>query len=344
MDTFPLARARSGTHLFTPRNTVAPRGPVERAMARATGYALADAVRDFLAFSRVTKGNAPRWVDFKAGTLQEFTRYVLGHGVRSLEALQPWHLSEYLEHRQRNAGDAPATLTRRAITIRAMARWAEDQGRVKAAPLARVRAPRQVRAQREIPPRAAVLALIARIPDEDIRAAAELLILTGMRRSELLALRWCDLDLMEGLAFLRCTNAWRPKNARPRAVPLTERACAILRERKDLGGAGPFQRDGKTIPHKDTLTKAWRRIADAAGLSGHRLHDLRHEFCTHAINDLGQDVLTVQAVAGHADIETTRLYAHPNADSALRMKHRMDAEEQAQEGPQAGPFKTNQRE
>lgn len=297
------------------------------------GYPIPHAIKAFVSHCQLSKGNAPLWVRFQEGTLREFMCFALSKGAHTMESLEPWHLSDYLRWRQEVKEDKPATLTRRAMTIRAMSRWVEDEGRVKVSPLARSKMPKQTRFQRELPAFDIIRLVVQRIEYQDVREACELLLLTGLRRTELLALRWADMDLTAGVAFVRSTNLYTPKSRKARAVPLPARAVAIMQERKDRQGShsstytGPFLRQGKAVPHKDTLSKEFRRVADAASFPGLRLHDLRHAFCTRALNDLKADILTVQACAGHGDIETTRGYCHANPDSALALKVLIDAAE-----------------
>lgn len=156
---------------------------------------------------------------------------------------------------------------------------------------------------------------------------------TGLRRSELLGLRWKDVDLL--MATLRVTQVLHqlsdgtfviqaPKTAKGRrAVALSPSSCLLLRSHKErqeadaellgLGITGDTlvfsHPDGS--PHRpDTLTKAFRRIAHKAGLPGVRLHDLRH---THASLLLQQNVnaKVVSERLGHASIQITLdTYSH----------------------------------
>lgn len=77
---------------------------------------------------------------------------------------------------------------------------------------------------------------------------------------------------------------------------------------------------GRALIHPSTLTHAWIKAARAGGFAGIRLHDLRHAYGTRSLNELGADIVSIQTVMGHASIETTRLYLHPSADSAEKLK------------------------
>jgi len=156
---------------------------------------------------------------------------------------------------------------------------------------------------------------------------------TGMRRSELLALRWSDLDLLlcqahvtRSLHHLRTGEiVFRaPKTAKGRRmVSLSPSAALLLQEHRDKQEA---QRAMLGIPLKeddlvfsdlegkpllpDTVSHAWARLVKRTGLKGIRLHDARH---THASLLLKQGVhpKIVQERLGHATISTTLdLYSH----------------------------------
>ena len=156
---------------------------------------------------------------------------------------------------------------------------------------------------------------------------------TGMRRSELLALRWCDLDLLlcqahvtRSLHHLRTGEiVFRsPKTAKGRRmVALTPSATLLLQEHRDKQAA---QRAMLGIPLKDddlvfsdlegkpllpdTISHIWTKLVKRAGLEKIRLHDARH---THASLMLKQGVhpKIVQERLGHATIATTLdLYSH----------------------------------
>jgi integrase len=177
-------------------------------------------------------------------------------------------------------------------------------------------------------------ALVRGEADPDLRAAMELLILTGMRRGELLALRWVDVDLERGLAQIRATTGYAPKSRRPRAVPLCQEAVDILRTRFACK-VGPFLTPAGPALSADRLTKGFKRLAEGAHLGELRLHDLRHAFATRSLCDLRADVLTVQTVMGHSDVSVTRRYLHPRSESADALRALWDGAQEHQ-GPLAG--------
>lgn len=285
------------------------------------GFPLSTAVRGFLSFCSLEKANTASWIRFQDRTLWEFLLFV-EEAAGTVEALQPFHLTDYLKMRQAR-GDTASTRLRRAVIIRAMARWCEDQGRVQACPLARAKTPRAEWFQRELPPFEVLQALVRGAEDATLRDALELLLYTGLRRGELLALRWADCDLEGGVAHVRSTTAYTPKSRRPRAVPLSRESVAILRTRFS-SKRGPFLNAEGPALSPERLTKGFKALAERGHLGELRLHDLRHAFATRSLCDLKADVLTVQTVMGHSDVSVTRRYLHPRAESAAALRSLWD--------------------
>ena len=140
--------------------------------------------------------------------------------------------------------------------------------------------------------------------------AIRLLMLTGCRKSEILTLRWSDVDLAAGELHLSDAKTG------PRAVQLAPTAVALLE-------ALPRRMDSPWVfPGNDRngrysgggLDHAWRTVRAAAGLEDVRLHDLRHSFASRALA-LGGTLPVIGKLLGHSDIETTARYAHLPQDS-----------------------------
>lgn len=134
---------------------------------------------------------------------------------------------------------------------------------------------------------------------------------TGMRRGEILGLKWSDIDLEKGIARLIQT-----KNGHPRLVPLSTGAKAILqRTCTDRGDAG------KVFPITvDALKSSWKRIIARSGIEGLRFHDLRHEAISRFF-ELGLSVPEVAHISGHRDPRMLFRYTHLRAaDLAVRLR------------------------
>ena len=134
-------------------------------------------------------------------------------------------------------------------------------------------------------------------------AAMRLLMLTGCRKSEILTLRWDDVDRTAG-------GGGRPGRARgPRMVPLTTPALKVLDGIERVEGNPwviPSQKPGICLPD---LTYYWNRIKDHAGIEGVRIHDLRHSHASRALA-LGESLTMIGRILGHSKVGTTARYAH----------------------------------
>ncbi len=140
---------------------------------------------------------------------------------------------------------------------------------------------------------------------------------TGLRRGELLALHWRDVDFAGSVIRVRGNYAGgqltTPKSGRVRSVPMAPDVAEVLAK---LGQREHFTSDDDLVFISDCGSyldgSALRRRYDAAlkraGLRQLRFHDLRHVFGTRMITRA--DIRRVQEWMGHADIQTTMKYLH----------------------------------
>jgi integrase len=132
---------------------------------------------------------------------------------------------------------------------------------------------------------------------------------TGMRRGELLGLQWPNVDLERRVAFLAIT-----KNGESRGVPLSTRAVAVLR-------GLPSSSNGRVFGPltKEALKQSFKRAVRRAGITGLRVHDLRHE-ATSRFFEKGLNVMEVASVTGHKTLQMLKRYTHLSAtDLAARL-------------------------
>jgi len=139
---------------------------------------------------------------------------------------------------------------------------------------------------------------------------------TGLRRGELVALRWRDVDFdnQSIRVYEGYTRELRgPTSRRSRTVPMVEEVAAVvtrLRERTKFTGPNDFVFPGESgeIADPSALRRRFAAAVNRAGLPPLRFHDLRHTFGSLAINHAS--IVQVQNWMGHADIKTTMRYLH----------------------------------
>jgi integrase len=148
---------------------------------------------------------------------------------------------------------------------------------------------------------------------------------TGLRRGELLGLRWRDVDFAGSTIRVRASYAagklTTPKSGKVRAVPMAPdvaSALARLGDRERFTGDDDFVFAGELGPplDGDALSSRYRDALARAELRRLRFHDLRHTFGTRMIAKA--DIRRVQEWMGHADIQTTMKYLHyaPRSEDA----------------------------
>ncbi len=127
-----------------------------------------------------------------------------------------------------------------------------------------------------------------------------LALLTGLRRGELLALRWADID--GGRRAIRVCDS---KNGTARWVYLGVVACDVLQAHYEVA----VDVDGLIFPHAGGLSRAFSRACVRAGIADFRFHDLRHTTASWLAME-GRSLLEIAEVLGHKTLAMTRRYAH----------------------------------
>lgn len=138
-------------------------------------------------------------------------------------------------------------------------------------------------------------------------AALKLLVFTGARLSEILALRWEQVDFERGEA--RLANHKTSRKTGAKTVHLPPPALEVLASLPRLE-SNPYVIVGKVEDaHLVNLQKPWREIRKAAGLNDVRIHDLRHAFASVAASS-GMSLPIIGKMLGHSQPQTTSRYAH----------------------------------
>jgi integrase len=133
-----------------------------------------------------------------------------------------------------------------------------------------------------------------------------------MRRSEILLLKWNNVDLEARIALLPDT-----KNGSRREVPLTIKAVQIL--------TGLERQHESVFPITDySVRHGWDRLVKRAGITDLRFHDLRHEAVSRFF-ELGLSVPEVAAISGHKDFRMLSSYTHINPKFVATKLHQINA-------------------
>ena len=130
-------------------------------------------------------------------------------------------------------------------------------------------------------------------------------IASAMRRSEMLSLRWDDIDIEAQIATLAET-----KNGSKREVPLTKLALEILN--------GLNHETDYVFPISENAFRlSWSRLIRRSGIKDLRFHDLRHEAVSRFF-EMGLSVPEVGLISGHRDLRMLSSYIHLNSRSVVK--------------------------
>ena len=213
------------------------------------------------------------------------------------------------EHRR---GLSPKSLQRRLSACRSFYLWLLKRGRIDANPADAIRAPKAARKLPQVLDVDEAVQLVEVATDAPLglrdRALLELFYSSGLRLSEVCALKWADLDFAQGLVTVL------GKGSKQRIVPVgshARNALAALRE-EAAGQPGDFVfpgRGGAQISSRAVQLRMKKLAAQRGVYKRVHPHLLRHSFASHMLESSG-DLRGVQELLGHADIATTQIYTH----------------------------------
>jgi integrase len=166
---------------------------------------------------------------------------------------------------------------------------------------------------------------LAEHPDQQVADIVRVLLLTGARKGEALAMRWGDIDLGKGLWSKPASST---KQREHHEVPLSAPVLAILSriseqqsDRRHVLPTYVFPGIGET-GHVVEIKKGWASLLKAAGITGLRIHDLRHSFASVVVS-AGGSLPLAGALLGHSQPSTTARYTHLFQDPQRAMVERV---------------------
>ena len=281
-------------------------------------------VDDFLDTLLTESGLGTHTLEGYGRDLEVFAGYLRGRGLQGARRLD---ITGFLAA-EVIAGRRPRTGARRLSTLRRFYRYLLAQGAISEDPTEGVEGPRLgISLPRSLSEEEVERLLAApgdRTPEaQRDRAMLEVLYATGLRVSELVALRFSEIDGQAGI--VRIVG----KGGRERLVPLGDEAqvvlAAYLRDARPVFLKGVpatavfLTRRGGPMTRQAFWSNIKRYAAKAGVETPLSPHTMRHAFATHLINH-GADLRVVQLLLGHADLSTTQIYTHV-ARERLRAVH-----------------------
>jgi integrase len=165
-----------------------------------------------------------------------------------------------------------------------------------------------------------LMAALAETPDRQFVAAILLLLLSGARKSEVLGMKWSDVDLDRGIWTKLAATV---KQKTDHVVPLSAAAIDVLKAIPTRNSKWVFPSNSKE-GHVIDVKKGWDGLLKRAGIEGLRMHDLRHSFASALVSS-GASLPLVGALLGHSTAATTFRYAHLMQDPQREAVERIGA-------------------
>jgi integrase len=285
---------------------------------------LKDFAQRFLDNAAIGRRQAPRatTLDFYAGCLTQMLQYAPLASAR-LNAISPELVERYIKHRLQRV--SPTRTNHDLRTLRRLLHVAGEMGLINRVPKITLL---QGEHERDFVLSPAQEGIYMSMAPEPLRSAAAVMLGSGLRVSEVVALEWGDVHLepVNGARFgYLHVRSGKSRNAK-RNVPLTSAIRVMLGGRKALAttpwvfadeqGTGPLSTS--TVSHQHTELRRKLRFPE-----GFVLHSLRHSMLTR-LGAAGTDAFTIKRIAGHSSVIVSEKYIHPTPESMERAFERLE--------------------
>jgi len=227
---------------------------------------------------------------------------------KTLQEIKPDLIEGYKAKRKadvtrRKTKITESTINREIALLKTMFNKAVEWGRIDKNPLAKVK---KFKENHQKDMRILTDEEAIRLIDSASSRLKSVLILalnTGMRKGEILSLKWENIDFRKGKIFIEDS-----KNGKSREVYMNTFIFETLKELpKNSEYVFPNNETGK---HIQDVKNSFRAACNKAKIKGLRFHDLRHTAATKMV-EAGIDIATVSKILGHSSIMMTMRYAHP---------------------------------
>jgi integrase/recombinase XerC len=288
--------------------------------------------RALTAFGRhlgAERGLSPHTVRAYLGDVSAMLQYATRQGCTDLADIEIADLRGWLAAQHR-AGQARASIARRAAAVRAFTAFAHRQGWLAADPGAQLGSPKVHKHLPRVLGQEQMAAVLAEHPGQDrpgrgqdgavaLRDTAimELLYASGIRVSELCGLDLADIDF--GRRTLRVLGKGGKERVVPAGIPAFRAAAAWLDQGRPVlagpraGRAVFLGARGARIDPRTARRVVHAMIAAAGSVPDTGPHGLRHTAATHLLEG-GADLRSVQELLGHASLSTTQIYTHVSVE------------------------------
>jgi integrase len=252
-----------------------------------------------------------------ATTRSRVKRFQETFGSYQLSGITPLMVDEYLS--KRTTERQPASVNKKAQLLHHMFKKAMAWGKVPENPATHVRPLRVNNRRLRYLSHEEIGSLLA-VADGHLRPMNITALHTGLRRGEMFALTWQDVDFTLGVIRVLHT-----KNGERREIPMSHTLRDTLQQIPDGLAQTACSQDvpGRTGRGMSNIRGRFHRALREAGIHGFRWHDLRHSFASHLIM-AGANITSVKELMGHKTLAVTLRYAHLAPDFQRDAINRLD--------------------
>jgi len=202
-------------------------------------------------------------------------------------------------------GLKPASINRIISTVKHMFTKAIDWEMVEADTLKKVRKVKQLGEDKRLRFLSVEEAQgLISVCDEHLKPIVITALNTGMRKGEILRLRWSQVDLQHGFILLDKT-----KNGERREIPVNDTLRTVFRSLRRRIDVPYVFHDEKKLSNYQNVKRSFATALQRAKITDFHFHDLRHTFASQLVM-AGVDLVAVKELLGHKDIKMTLRYAH----------------------------------
>lgn len=260
-------------------------------------------IQQYLEYSEIN--HAANTTDRIRVVLEHFLEFI---GETMMDRITPQMIEEYKIYRVKNI-ISPVTVNIELRSLKAFFNTALKWEVIERNPFNKVNFMRLPEEKPEYFNNAQVKALIGVMESRWLRDMTLLSLNTGMRRAELVNLRWTDIDFTKMILSVRNSDTFKTKSRKERAIPLNTLAIGILKGQPPRSDY-VFSKANGTQYTKSYVSQIFKEAVRKANLDDrYSFHSLRHTFATNLLKS-GVGVVEVQRLLGHSNISVTMGYSH----------------------------------
>lgn len=280
----------------------------------------------FLEYLNVEKHASKHTIIAYTNDLQQFTDFMQSdYEVQDLSLATGKQIRTWVVHLMQE-GKTPRTVRRKLATLKAFFKYLRRQAVIQKDPMLKVIAPKMGKRLPNFVQEDKMDLLLDEIEFPDTysghrnRLMLELFYMTGMRRSELIALKVQDIDYAN--AILKITGKGKKQRILPLTKDLPERIKQFLVLKKttfpDSDHPEVFYTDkGKPLYPKLVYNIVHRYLSEITTIEQRSPHTIRHSFATH-LSDHGAELNAIKELLGHSNLSATQIYTHNSIEKLKR--------------------------